>query len=75
MGKVSPILVTPTLSSDSNFENSNIGLKSNKRDGVDSNSNSFDNYIRKNEGKILWFSAAIVSIIRVSLFENNANLQ
>ena len=34
-GKVSPILVTLTSSSDSNFERSNISLKENKRDDVD----------------------------------------
>ena len=32
---VSPILVTLTSRSDSNFERSNISLKENKRDGVD----------------------------------------
>ena len=52
-----PILVTLTSRSDSNFERSNISLKENKRDGIDSNSNGFDNCVRKNEGKILWFSA------------------
>ena len=57
VGKVSPILVTLTSRSDSNFERSNIGLKENKRDGVDSNSDGFDYCVRKNEGKILWFSA------------------
>ena len=39
VGKVSPILVTLTSHSDSNFERSNISLKENKRDGVDLNSN------------------------------------
>ena len=42
---------------DSNFERSNISLKENKRDGVDSNSNGFDYCVRENEEKILWFSA------------------
>ena len=54
---MSPILVTFTSRSDSNIEQSNISLKENKRDGVDSNSNGFDYCIRQNEGKILWFSA------------------
>ena len=55
--KVSLILVTPSSRSDSNFEGSHINLKENKRDGVDSNSSGFDYCVRKNEGKILWFSA------------------
>ena len=58
--RVSPILITLTSRSDSNFEQSNINLKENKRDGIDSNSNGFDYYVRKNEGKILWFSADCV---------------
>ena len=33
--RVSPILVTLTSRSDSHFEQSNISLKENKRDGVD----------------------------------------
>ena len=56
-GKVSPILVTLTSRSDSDFERSNVSLKENKPDGVNPNSNDIDNYVRKNEGKILWFSA------------------
>ena len=51
---MSPILVTPN---DSNFESSNFSLKENKPDGVNPNSNYIDYYVRKNEGKILWFSA------------------
>ena len=54
---MSPILVTLTSPSDSNFERSNINLKENKRDDIDSNSNSFDYCVRMSEGKILWFSA------------------
>ena len=53
VGKVSPILVTLTSRSDSNFERSNNSLKENKRDGVDSNSNGFDYCVRQNDGKIL----------------------
>ena len=60
--RVSPILVTFTSRSDSNFERSNISLKENKRNGVDSNSDGFDCCVRKNEGKILWFSADCNSI-------------
>ena len=56
-GKVSPILVTLTSGSDSNFERSNIFFKENKWDGVDKNSNGLDYCVRKNEGKTLWFSA------------------
>ena len=55
--RVSPILVTLASRSDSNFERSNISLKENKQDDVNSNSNGFDHSVRKNEGKILWFSA------------------
>ena len=45
--KVSPILVTLTSRSDSDFEWSNISLKENKRDGVDSNSNGFDYCVKE----------------------------
>ena len=54
---MSPILVTLTSRSDSNFKLSNISLKENKPDGVDLNSDGLDYWVRKNEGKILWFSA------------------
>ena len=57
VGKVSPILVTLTSRSDSEFESSNVSLKENKPDGVNPNSNDIDYYVRRNEGKILWFSA------------------
>ena len=36
---------------------SNVSLKENKPDGVDLNSNDLDYCVRKNEEKILWFSA------------------
>ena len=55
--RVSPILVALTSSSDSNFERSNISLNENKRDGIDLNSDGLDYCVRKNEGKLLWFSA------------------
>ena len=55
--KVSPILVTLTSRSDSNFERLNISLKETKPDGIDSNSNGLDYCVRNNEGKIRWFSA------------------
>ena len=58
---MSPILVTPTSRSDSNFERSNISLKENKRDDVDLNSNCFYYCVRKNEGKIVWFSADCIT--------------
>ena len=54
---VSPILATLTSRSDSDFERSNVSLKENKLDGVYPYSNDIDYYVRKNEGKILWFSA------------------
>ena len=52
---MSLILVMFTSCSDSNFERSNISLKENKWDGIDSNSNGFDYWIRKNEGKLYGF--------------------
>ena len=54
---MSPILVTLTSGSDSDFEPSKVSLKENKPDGVNPNSNDIDYYVRKNEGKIPWFSA------------------
>ena len=60
VGKVSPILVTLTSRSDSDFESSNVSLKENKPDGVNPNSNDIDHCIQKNEGKVLWFSADCV---------------
>ena len=59
--KVSPILVTVTSRSVSDFERSNVSLKENKPDGVNPNSNDIDHYVRKNERKILWFSADCVN--------------
>ena len=58
---MSPILVTLLSRGNSNFERSNISFKQNKRDGVDPNSNGLNYYVRKNEGKILWFSADCTS--------------
>ena len=46
-----------TSRNDSDFESSNVSLKENKPDGVNPSSNDIDYYVRKNEGKILWFSA------------------
>ena len=54
---MSLILVTLTSRSDSDFERSNVSLKENKPGGVNPNSNDIDYYVRKNVGKILWFSA------------------
>ena len=42
VGKVSPILVTLTSRSDSDFESSNVSLKENKPDGVNPNSNDIN---------------------------------
>ena len=56
-GKVSLILVTLTSRNDSDFQSSNVSLKENKPDGVNPDSNDIDHYVRKNEGKIRWFSA------------------
>ena len=55
--KVSPILVTLMSCNDFDFESSNVSLKENKPNGVNPNSNDIDYYVRKNEGKFLWFSA------------------
>ena len=52
---MSPILVTLTSRSDSNFERSNVSLKENKRDDFDSNSNGLGYCVRKNEGKFYGF--------------------
>ena len=57
---MSPILVTLTSRSDSDFERSNFSLKENKPDGVNPNPNDINYYVRKNEGKIRWFSADCV---------------
>ena len=54
---MSPILVTLTSNSDSDFERSNVSLKENKPDSVNPNCNDIDYEVRKNEGKIPWFSA------------------
>ena len=57
---MSPILVTLTSRHDSDFESSIVSLKESKPDGVNPNSSDMDYYVRKNEGKILWFSADCV---------------
>ena len=57
VGKVSPILVTLTSCSDSDFESSIVSFKENKPDGVNPSSNDIDYCVRKNEGKTIWFSA------------------
>ena len=57
VGKASPILVTLMSRSDSDVESLNVSPKENKPDGINPNSNDIDYYVRKNEGKILWFSA------------------
>ena len=50
-------LVMLTSCSDSDFESSIVSFKENKPDGVNPNSKDIDCCVRKNEGKILWFSA------------------
>ena len=51
---MSPILVTLTSRSVSDFDIfKNVGLRENKPDGVNPNSNDIDYYVRKNEGEIL----------------------
>ena len=42
VGKVSPILITLTSRNDSDFERSNVSLKENKSDEVNSNSDDID---------------------------------
>ena len=54
VGKVSPILITLTSFSDSDFESSNVSLKENKPDIVNPNYNDIDHCV---EGKVAWFSA------------------
>ena len=58
---MSPILVTLTSRSDFGFERSNVSLRENKPDGINPNSNDIDYFVRKNEGKILWFSADCIN--------------
>ena len=61
---MSPILVTLTSRSDSDFERSNVSLKENKPDGVNPNFNNIGYYVRKNEGKVPWFSADCIDKLR-----------
>ena len=61
---MSSILVTFTSRNDSDFESSNVSLKENKHDGVNPNSTDVDYYVRKNKGKILWFSADWIDFYR-----------
>ena len=68
---MSPILVTLTSRSESDFETSNIGLEENKPDVVNLNSNNMAHYVRKNEGKILWFLAGCT----VSNGQHNVTLE
>ena len=66
---MSPILVTLTSRSDSNFELSNISLEENKRDGVDPNCKGLDYCVRKNEGKIRLFSTDCIMV--TAMLEDN----
>ena len=54
---MSLILVTLTSHCNSDFECSNISFNENNLDGVDLNSDGLDHCVRKNGGKMLWFSA------------------
>ena len=54
---MSPILVTLTSHSDSNFERSGFSFKENKPDHVDPNSNGCYYSVRKKEGRTLRFLA------------------
>ena len=56
---MSPALVTLTSRSNSDLESSNISFKENISDGADLNPKGSDYCNRKNEGKIIWFSASI----------------
>ena len=69
---MSTVTARPT-SSDSDFERSNIGLKENIPDGVDPNSNGHDYCVRKNEGKILWFSADCIMLFNHHLIDRTAS--
>ena len=60
---MSPILITLTSRSNTNFERPYVSLKENKRGGVDLNSNRLDNCVRKNKGKILRLSAECITPI------------
>ena len=55
VGKASPILVTLTSRSNSDFEHSNVNLKENKPDGVNPNSNDIDYYVQKMKEKSYGF--------------------
>ena len=73
VGKMSPIPVTLTSRSDSNFESSNVSLKENKPDGVNPDANDIDYYVRKNEGKILWFSVDCLHSDRAWIRKNRSD--
>ena len=75
VGKVSPILVTLTSCNDSDFESSNVSLKENKPDGVNPNFNDIGCCVRKNEGKILWFSADCIVICKVSCWHKKITIK
>ena len=68
---MSPILVALTSRNDSDFESWNVSLKENKPNGVNPNSNDVDYYVRKNEGKVLWFSADCICSQYVSFQLNH----
>ena len=55
VGKVSPILVTLTSRSDSDFESSSVSLKENKPDGVNPNSNDITTTFERMKEKFYGF--------------------
>ena len=68
---MSPILVTLTSRSDSDVESSDVSLKESKPDGANPNFNDIDYYVRKNDEKIIWFSAdCILSLMLVKFVRN-----
>ena len=68
---MSPVLVMLMSRSGSDFERSSIRSKENKTDGVDPNHNVLDCYIRKKEGKALWYSAVCDYTIKRSVLHQH----
>ena len=65
---MSPVLGTLTSRWGSDFECSSISLSENRLDGVDMNSNGFDQCVRKNREKIPWCSADCVEYVFLEVF-------
>ena len=64
---MSPILVTLTSRSNSDFERSNVSLKENKPDGVNPNSNDIDCYVRKKKEKFYRFRQTFFTRCRLQV--------